>query len=145
MDDKITVSFVDISKSINEFPFPPTDVVVGIGSGGTVPASLVAHQLGVPLMITSVNYRDDSNKPRRESPIFLKSFTASFPAGCRILLVDDVAVTGKTLELVKGSLKDYRVKTFVLKGKADFVLFPDIKTCVHWPWHVSTKLLIYED
>lgn len=144
MDEKIPVSFVTISNAIKEFSFPQADLVIGIGSGGTVPASLVAHQLGVPLYIVSVNYRDERNQPKRESPVFLEDFTESFPNGCSILLVDDVSVTGKTLELVKGTLRGYRVNTFVLKGKADMVLFPTINKCVHWPWHTNSKHLIYE-
>ncbi|WP_339925630.1 phosphoribosyltransferase family protein [uncultured Cyclobacterium sp.] len=144
MDTKVPVSFVKISKALSRFPFPPTDIVVGIGRGGIVPASLVAHQLNLPLFIASINYRDDSNQPNRESPEFLALFPATFPEGSRILLVDDVAVSGMTLELLKKTLMDYPVKTFVLKGKADHVLFPDIKTCVHWPWHAAAKPLIYE-
>ena len=145
MDTKVPVSFVKISKALARFTFPPADIVIGIGRGGIVPASLVAHQLDLPLFIASVNYRDDRNQPIRESPEFLDVFPASFPKGSRILLVDDVAVTGKTLALLKKTLKDYPVNTFVLKGKADFVLFPDIKTCVHWPWNPAPKTLTYEN
>jgi hypoxanthine phosphoribosyltransferase len=145
MDAKVAVSFVRISKALSEFPFPPTDIVVGIGRGGIVPASMIAHQLAVPLFIASVNYRDDSNQPTRKSPEFLNEFSSSFPEGSRILLVDDVSVTGKTLELVKKTLTAFPVKTFVLKGKAEAVLFPDIKTCVNWPWNLTSKSLIYED
>ncbi|EPR67670.1 phosphoribosyltransferase [Cyclobacterium qasimii] len=145
MDTKVPVSFVKISKALARFAFPTTDIVVGIGRGGIVPASLVAHQLDLPLFIAAVNYRDDSNQPIRESPEFLDVFPASFPKGSRILLVDDVAVSGKTVALLKKTLKDYEVNTFVLKGKADFVLFPDIKTCVHWPWNPAAKSLTYEN
>lgn len=144
MDEKVPVSFISVSKAIKDFIFPSVDVVIGIGSGGIVPSSLVAHQLGTPLYIVSVNYRDERNQPKRESPIFLDDFTASFPVGCSILLVDDVSVTGKTLELVKKRLKDYKVHTFVLKGKAEMVLFPTINTCVQWPWKVSNNPLVYE-
>jgi hypothetical protein len=31
-------------------------------------------------------------------------------------------------------LKGYDVKTLAMKGKADYVLFPEIKDCVKWPW-----------
>jgi len=144
MDEKVPVSFLNISKAIKEFPFPTTDLVIGIGSGGIVPASLVAHQLGVPLLIASVNYRDEKNQPKGEAPVFLSEFIVDFPNECHILLVDDVSVTGKTLELVRGMLKNYRTFTFVLKGKADLVLFPAIKSCVQWPWHANTKSMIYE-
>lgn len=144
MDSKVFLPFAKISKALSGFAFPPTDIIVGIGRGGIVPSSLVAHQLELPLYIASVNYRNDQNHPIREVPEFLDLFTTSFPAGSRILLVDDVAVSGKTLDLLKETLKDYPVKTFVLKGKADFVLFPDIQTCVHWPWNPGPKSLIYE-
>jgi hypoxanthine phosphoribosyltransferase len=49
-------------------------------------------------------------------------------------VVDDVSVTGQTLELAKKKLRSSTVKTFVLRGKADHVLFPKIKECVKWPW-----------
>jgi hypoxanthine phosphoribosyltransferase len=54
--------------------------------------------------------------------------------GLRVLLVDDVSVTGKTLNRVKALLKGYTVYTLVMKGKGDFVLFPEVGTCVQWPW-----------
>jgi hypoxanthine phosphoribosyltransferase len=56
------------------------------------------------------------------------------PKGARILLVDDVSVSGQTLALARSLLKGYEVITFTLKGKADFVLFPEITACVNWPW-----------
>jgi hypothetical protein len=31
-------------------------------------------------------------------------------------------------------LQGFNVKTLSMKGKADFVLFPEIKDCVQWPW-----------
>lgn len=144
MEEKVRIPFEIISNAIKEFPFPEADLVIGIGSGGIVPASLVAHQLGIPLYIVAVNYRDETNQPRRESPVFLEDFTTEFPIGCKILLVDDVSVTGKTLELVRGMLTDFHVDTFVLKGKANNVLFPTVNKCVYWPWHTNSKPLIYE-
>jgi hypoxanthine phosphoribosyltransferase len=53
------------------------------------------------------------------------------------LLVDDVSVTGKTLEEARSLFKGNHITTFVFKGKADFVLLPDIKDCVDWPWKYS--------
>jgi hypoxanthine phosphoribosyltransferase len=55
----------------------------------------------------------------------------------KVLLVDDVSVTGKTLDFAKQLLHLNDIKTFVLKGKnADIVLFPEIKECVNWPWNM---------
>ena len=55
-------------------------------------------------------------------------------AGKLILLVDDVSVSGKTMAVALSQLKGLSVKTFAMKGKADYVLFPDIQDCVKWPW-----------
>ncbi|MEQ9439388.1 MAG: phosphoribosyltransferase [Cyclobacteriaceae bacterium] len=134
MSEKVTLSFSTISEALRAFPLPETDWVVGIGRGGVVAASLVAHQLRCGLTIVQLNYRDDDNQPSHEDPIWIREFSPDFTPDARILLVDDVSVSGKTLDTAKTRLADYRVSTFVLKGKADYVLFPDIKTCVNWPW-----------
>jgi hypoxanthine phosphoribosyltransferase len=49
-------------------------------------------------------------------------------------LVDDVSVTGSTMRKALDQLKGLNVKTLAMKGKADFVLFPEISDCVKWPW-----------
>lgn len=52
------------------------------------------------------------------------------------MLVDDVSVTGQTLELARSLLAGWKLTTLVLKGKeADFVLFPEVASCVNWPWN----------
>ncbi|MEX2566652.1 MAG: phosphoribosyltransferase family protein [Cyclobacteriaceae bacterium] len=134
MNEKIPITFQAISEAIHSFDFPEVDLVLGIGRGGVVPASMIAHQLGVELKMVRVSHRDDENDPMFEEPVILGNFQWDFFSHFRILIVDDVAVTGKTLNLIKEKLLDYEVSTFVLKGKADFVLFPKVKSCVIWPW-----------
>ena len=134
MDNKISLSFATISEALREFPLPEVDHVVGIGRGGVVPASLIAHQLQRELSIVWVNYRHDNNQPAHDRPQWLESELPHFDADARILLVDDVAVSGQTLAAVKERLSDYAVTTLVLKGTADWVVFPTITPCVHWPW-----------
>jgi uncharacterized protein len=70
---------------------PKVDAVTDIGPGGVVPAGRVAHQLGVPLHVLRINYRDDHNKPRSSAPRLLKTFNFDF-AGFHVLVVDDVSV-----------------------------------------------------
>ena len=53
----------------------------------------------------------------------------------KIILVDDVGVSGKTLKLAGEHLKNYEITTMVMKGSGDIVLFPEILTCVNWPWN----------
>lgn len=135
----VDISFSEISKGLKDFRFPGFDVVVGIARGGIVPATLIAHQLGKDLKIMRINYRDDHNNPQHDTPVLISDerFLAGLNKQSKILLVDDVSVTGKTIQFAKELLKDYTVTTFALKGKADLALFTDIKSCVNWPWKVD--------
>lgn len=134
---KTEISFAQISNSLRSFPFPQLECVVGIARGGLVPAAMIAHQLGLPLHVVSINYRDDSNQPRHADPVVhgAKPDLATGASG-PILLVDDVSVTGKTFFAAKVLFPGRDIITFALKGKADLVLFPEIRTCVIWPWSV---------
>ncbi|MCK3683924.1 phosphoribosyltransferase [Maribellus sp. YY47] len=113
--------------------FPPVDVVIGIGTGGVPAATMVAFYLEAELQVLTMNYRDEQNNPRYETPRVLNQPEWQLE-GKRILLVDDVSVSGKTMNAALELLKGFDVKTCAMKGKADFVLFPDIKDCVKWPW-----------
>ena len=135
--DKLELSFSSISQRLKSFVFPDFDVVVGIARGGVVPASLIAHQHGKPFNLLQVNYRDDANNPRHEAPVLLQDIIPEIPKNQKILLVDDVSVSGKTMDFARQFFPENIVTTFALKGKADLVLFTDIRTCVHWPWNIS--------
>ncbi len=133
MTNNLQIPFSRIAAAIEDLPFPEVDLVVGIGSGGVVPAALVAYRLGCDLQVLHLNYRDDQNRPRYDDPVTLAPF--ALPEGVRrVLLVDDVSVSGKTLRAAGRLLEGVQVVTFVLKGRADYVAFPDVSTCVDWPW-----------
>ncbi len=128
-----TLDFETISQALWHISPPPADCVVGIAGGGIVPASLLAHQLRLPLYLLTINFRAPDNSPQRPAPELLRELPP-IPPGARILLVDDVSVTGKTLALAKSLLAEHSITTLTLKGRADLVLFPEIAGCVHWPW-----------
>jgi hypoxanthine phosphoribosyltransferase len=107
-----------------------------IATGGIVPASLIAHHIGRPLSLMHINYRAPDNTPRHTEPV-LVSWQPLATSGQRVLLVDEVSVSGKTMDFARSFLRDHHVYTFVLKGSADYVLFPDIAECVAWPWKVE--------
>lgn len=130
----VDISFHKISRKLKSFSFPDTDLVVGIGTGGVVPASMIAHQLGVGLEIMTISFRDQDNSPLYSDPSIIVGLPDEINAETKILLVDDVSVTGKTMALACSLIKSNSVITFVLKGKADLVLFPGVKDCVNWPW-----------
>ncbi|WP_346858797.1 phosphoribosyltransferase [uncultured Draconibacterium sp.] len=129
----VPLSFKKITERLNTISFPEIDIVIGIGSGGVPAATMVAYHLNAELEVMTLNYRDEQNNPRYEAPVVLQKPEWNLE-GKRILLVDDVSVSGKTMEAALKQLPGLNVKTCAMKGKADFVLFPEIKECVKWPW-----------
>ncbi|MGE5365051.1 MAG: phosphoribosyltransferase [Bacteroidota bacterium] len=129
----VDISYLEIAEAIRKFSFPEIDLVVGIAEGGLVPAALAAYRTGVELRAIKINYRDENNTPRYEEPQLFSPVPSDLN-GRTILLVDDVSVTGKTLDRAKALLPGCKIITFALKGKADLVLFKGIKDCVNWPW-----------
>ena len=130
---KVTLNFVEISERLKKLALPAVECVVGIATGGIVPAAMVAHQLGKPLHFFHINYRAEDNSPRHDRPILLAD-SLSFDHPQHILLVDDVAVSGATLMRAQQELSEHRITTLVMKGTADFILFPEVSACVNWPW-----------
>lgn len=127
------LSFKQISERLKQQDLPETDLVIGIGSGGIPAATMVAFHLNAELQVMQMNYRDEQNNPRYDAPQLLHKPDWQLE-GKRILLVDDVSVSGKTMNAALEQLKGFDVKTLAMKGKADYVLFPEIKDCVKWPW-----------
>ncbi len=138
MDNRVALSMDDIMGRLQSFSFPEVDLVVGITSGATFPAKKIADMLNLPVRYIQINFRLPDNTPKYENPQLIKMDT--IPSHyTRLLLVDDVSVSGKTLKCAVENLQNFTVYTFVLKGKADYVLFPEINTCVDWPWKTKRK------
>ena len=129
----VPLSFKQITKRLQSIDFPEIDLVVGIGSGGVPAATMLAYHLNAELEVMTLNYRDEENNPRYASPKVLNLPDWNLQ-GKKILLVDDVSVSGKTMNAALELLPGLNVKTCAMKGKADYVLFPEIKDCVKWPW-----------
>jgi uncharacterized protein len=148
-ETKVKLELPDIARKLKAMLLPEVDAVIGIATGGVAFATMVAFWLEKPLHVIHLNYRDEDNKPRHSQPTLLKPFTidlTTFNKGIyphvtltddsakHILLVDDVSVTGATLETAKNLLPDFQPTTLVIKGKADFVLYPDVCACILLPW-----------
>jgi xanthine phosphoribosyltransferase len=131
------LSFEVILGRLRVWEFPAeVDGVVGIASGGVVPAALVAQRLGMGLRVIAINYRDEANAPRYEEPVLLGG-APDLGAWRRVLLVDDVWVSGRSWRAARVFLPEgVEVLPFVMKGRVDFALFRDVEGCVRWPWKV---------
>jgi uncharacterized protein len=131
------LSFGDIKKRLDRLNLPDFDFIIGIASGGVVPASLIAYKTGIQLKLIKINFRDGSNNPQHDKPTILNGLDSDIK-NKRILLIDDVSVTGKTLETAKSCMLGNYTETLVFKGTADYVLFPQIDNCVNWPWRINS-------
>jgi len=134
MSVKVDIEFAEISGRIHELDLTDYDAIVGIQTGGVVPSVMIAHELRIPLFFIHIHFRDENNQPTYPKPkLISESFQLPLDAK-KVLLVDDVSNTGGTFKLAKQQLSAAHVDTLVMKGKADYVLFPEIKPCVNWPW-----------
>jgi xanthine phosphoribosyltransferase len=131
-------SFEEITARLAQWKFPVgIDGVVGIASGGVVPAALVAQRLGVGLRVIALSYRNAANEPQFGSPQ-LVSDVPGLGGWKRVLLVDDFYMTGKSWHAARAVLpKHTEVLPFVLVGDVDFALFRDPKGCSEWPWQAG--------
>ena len=135
--EKPWVSFESVSRAIRQTCYPAdARAVIAVLRGGRVPASLVAHHLGLPLHAIRVIFRDDANQPV-SATARLTGQPPDLPDGDgTVLLVDDVSVSGATFAEAKRHLESKNIVTVVLKGRADMVLMPDLPSgCVRWPWN----------
>lgn len=140
----VLVSFGEIADSI---PFTALggyapDIVVGIERGGLVLAGLVAFRLGVGVLSVRASLYDDSKpaKSRYDEPKVNAASLAGL-RGKRVLVVDDVSRTGKTLKAVEAAVLSKgakEVKSFVYAGGADFSCRP-FDGCLVFPWEEGMR------
>ncbi len=132
------LTFTRVTERLRTADLPrrdAVDAVVAVARGGTVPGALIAFHLEKPLRLLRLSFRDDAHAPKASEP----EPVGAVPdvRGQRIVLVDDVAVSGATLRRARALLGATHVVTVAFKGRpgaADVVLFPDVPTCVRWPW-----------
>ncbi|VVB98703.1 Orotate phosphoribosyltransferase [uncultured archaeon] len=111
------------------------DLVVGIARGGVILAAAAAFRMGSPLETINASLYNDE-KPAKEKTGELQLGKAPDVRGKKILLVDDVSNTGRTLEAVKAALLSAgarEIRTFVYAGKADFSCRA-FEKCLRFPW-----------
>lgn len=129
-----TIEFKTIRTALQNAELPPADLIIGIGSGGVVLASMAACITDTPMIVLWLAYRDKNNIPIHANPQLVQDFTLPKKVN-RVILVDDVVVTGKTLKTAKDILFPVKTTSLALMGAADIILFPDLESCVQWPWN----------
>jgi hypoxanthine phosphoribosyltransferase len=90
----------ELARQVADSGFQP-DILLGIARGGLIPAGALAYALDCKNLFTiSVEFYTGVDE-RLDVPVVLPPFLdANDLDDARVLIVDDVADTGKTLELV---------------------------------------------
>lgn len=140
----MTMSWYDVEKAVTalattlEREFVP-ELIVGIARGGLIPAVRLSHLLGDKLLrMIHIKFYKGVDL-RQEKPELLAD-VGKLPK--KVLIVDDVADTGETLEFVREHVrrkgaKEVRVATIAYKPrsklKPDYYVFETDKWIV-FPW-----------
>jgi len=145
--DQIYFMLLDLADRIRKDRFEP-DIIVGVSRGGWPPARVLSDLLSNPNLANVraefyLGVAETKGEPSLTQPISVQV------AGKRVLIVDEVADTGKSLKLVKEHIveegaKEVKVATvyykpwsvvrpdYYSKEASDWIVFPwEVKETVH--------------
>lgn len=138
-----------VAEQLRLSAFEP-EVIIGVLRGGVIPMLLLSHLLNVPLSRTIHIRTTSSDEPyaTRQSPIPTAPGLREIVANRRVLLTDDVANTGRTLDAAIGLIRKLgcaELRTAILvrdtwggvNSGADYVGVV-IPNWIEFPWEVST-------
>ena len=131
----------ELAQTIADSGFEP-DILLGIARGGLIPAGALAYALDAKNLFTiSVEFYTGVNS-RLDVPVMLPPFlNATDLDDATVLIVDDVADTGRTLELVHEFCEGHvaHARTAVLYEKPQSVIKADYvwrrtDRWINFPW-----------
>lgn len=95
----------DLARTVHASGWMP-DLVVAVARGGLVPAGSIAYALGVKAMGTmNVEFYTDIEETLPDPVVLPPLLDTSVLAGAKVLVVDDVADSGRTLQVVMNLLQ----------------------------------------
>ncbi len=131
----------ELARSIGESGFRP-DVILAIARGGLFVAGALGYALSVKnLHLTNVEFYNGVGSTL-EMPVMLPPVPSAVDFSAKkVLIADDVADTGKTLELVRGFVAEHvsEVRTAVVYEKPESLVKCDYvwrhtALWINFPW-----------
>ena len=140
--DEIDEMLNKIAERVKESGFKP-DVILGVSKGGIIPAAILSDRLGVDSDIIGVRYYKSIGRVMRR-PEILRHVSIGL-RGKRVLVIDDVADTGHSLQLVVRYVRKRgaeKVMTCTLHYKPWAIIKPDYfltetKAWIIYPWEIN--------
>lgn len=131
----------ELAQQVVDADFAP-EVVVAIARGGLLPGGAVAYALGIKGVGTlNIEFYTDIGQTLADPRVLHPLMDTSSLPGARVLVVDDVADSGRTLALVMQMLTDAGAdaRSAVLFTKPRSVITPDFSwkntdLWITFPW-----------
>lgn len=131
----------ELAESVAASGFRP-DVIVAVARGGLVPAGALAYALGVKLAdAMNVEFYTDVDTTLPDPVLLPPLLDIESIAGRKVLVVDDVADSGRTLQLVLQILEanGAQVRSAVIYTKPTSAFTPDFEwkqteAWIVFPW-----------
>ncbi len=138
----------ELSHCIADSDFHP-EIVVAVARGGLIPAGALSYGLGIKLADTiNVEFYTDVHQTLPDPVLLAPLLDADSIRGRRVLAVDDVADSGRTLKLVLDLLRAQGAdpRSAVLYRKPRSVVVPDFcwRSTTRWivfPWSAEPPVL----
>ncbi|MCP8322753.1 MAG: phosphoribosyltransferase [Candidatus Methylarchaceae archaeon HK02M2] len=143
---EIDEMLLELAKKIKESKFEP-DILIGISRGGLIPAAVLSDRLNVESEIVGVEYYSGV-KETKKRPEITQQILSDLD-GKKVLIVDDVADMGHSLQLVKDYIKKKGVKEMrvcTLHYKPWSIVKPEyfLKETEAWiiyPWEIKETVI----
>lgn len=129
----------DLARQVHESGFRP-DVLIGVARGGMLPAGALTYSLGIKLTdAINVEFYTDVDQTLPDPVLLAPMLDTESIKDRRILVVDDVADSGRTLEMVLDLLRGFgaEVRSAVLYAKPRTVVQPD------YCWKVTDRWIVF--
>ena len=129
----------ELAQQIADSDFSP-EVLVAVARGGMLPGGALTYSLGVKLTdAINVEFYTDVNETLSDPILLAPLLDTDSIRGRRILVVDDVADSGRTLALVLKLLRGFgaEVRSAVLYTKPRTVVQPDFS------WRTTDKWIVF--
>nr|WP_314143425.1 phosphoribosyltransferase [uncultured Rhodococcus sp.] len=131
----------DLTKKIVDDGFVP-DIVIAIARGGLIPAGAISYAMGVKAAGTlNVEFYSDIEETLPDPVVLEPLLDTDAIVGKKLLVVDDVADSGRTLALVIDLLKAHTVdvRSAVIYTKPRTIVLPDYSwretdKWINFPW-----------
>jgi hypoxanthine phosphoribosyltransferase len=117
----------ELAQTIADSGFQP-DIVVAIARGGLLPAGALAYALGTKAAGTlNVEFYTDIEETLPDPVVLAPLLDTEALQGKKLLVVDDVADSGRTLDLVMRLLSEHatEARSAVLYTKSRTIIQPD--------------------